>query len=42
MKDTEKEAETWAEGEASSPQGAWDSIIGPWDSIIGPRDHELS
>ena len=32
MRDTEREAEPYAEGEAGSP----------WDSIPGPRDHNLS
>ena len=33
MRDTERKAETQAEGEAGSPM---------WDLIPGPRDHALS
>ena len=36
MRDTEREAETQAEGEAGSLQGAQ-----MWDLIPGPRDHDL-
>ena len=38
MRDTEREAETQAEGEAGSMQGArWDSIPGPQDQALGRR-----
>ena len=36
MRDTERDVETQAEGEAGSMQGA------RRDSILGPRDHDLS
>ena len=37
MRNTERKAETQAEGEAGSP-------LAPsmWDSISGPQDHDLS
>ena len=31
----EREAETQAEGETGSMQGAWDSILGPQDLALG-------
>ena len=39
MRDTEKEAETQAKGEAGSLQGSlmWDLIPGPWDHALSPR-----